>query len=55
MLGLAQSLASLGRIVGPAWGGFLFDRFGMTVPYLSAAAIMTLAFLVALVTLSDPD
>ena len=25
MLGLASSLASLGRVVGPAWGGFLFD------------------------------
>lgn len=54
VLGLAQSLASLGRIVGPAWGGFLFDRFGMTVPYLSAAAIMMVAFTVALASLSRP-
>jgi predicted MFS family arabinose efflux permease len=50
-LGVAQSLASLGRIVGPAWGGFLFDRFGITAPYVSAAAIMLVAFGVALVTL----
>jgi multidrug resistance protein len=55
ILGLAQSLASLGRIVGPAWGGFLFDRFGMTVPYLSAASIMSIAFIVSLVSLSRPD
>jgi multidrug resistance protein len=47
MLGLAQSLAALGRIVGPAWGGFLFDRAGTTVPYMSAAAIMTVALLLA--------
>jgi MFS transporter, DHA1 family, tetracycline resistance protein len=43
MLGLASSLASLGRVVGPAWGGFLFDNLGMTTPYLSAAALMFVA------------
>ena len=47
ILGLASSLASLGRVIGPAWGGFLFDRFGMTMPYLSAAAIMMVAFAAA--------
>jgi DHA1 family tetracycline resistance protein-like MFS transporter len=52
VLGLAQSLASLGRIVGPAWGGFLFDRYGMSVPYLSGATIMGIAVLVALASLS---
>ena len=52
VLGLAQSLGSLGRIVGPMWGGFLFDRFGPTMPYMSAAAIMSVAFLVALASLS---
>jgi DHA1 family tetracycline resistance protein-like MFS transporter len=52
VLGLAQSLASLGRIVGPAWGGFLFDQFGPSMPYWSAAAIMSAAFIVALASLS---
>jgi DHA1 family tetracycline resistance protein-like MFS transporter len=52
VLGLAQSLASLGRIIGPAWGGLLFDRFGPSMPYLSAATIMAVAFGVALVSLS---
>lgn len=52
ILGLAQSLASLGRIVGPAWGGFLFDRLGPRMPYLSAATIMTIAFVVAFASLS---
>ncbi len=55
ILGLASSLASLGRVVGPAWGGFLFDHFGMTVPYLSAAAMMLVAFGVSFVGLrGDP-
>jgi multidrug resistance protein len=51
MLGLASSLASLGRVVGPAWGGYLFDHLGMTTPYLSAAAIMFVAVGVALASL----
>jgi predicted MFS family arabinose efflux permease len=54
MLGLASSLASLGRVVGPAWGGFLFDTAGMTTPYLSAAAIMFLAVGVAVASLRSP-
>lgn len=48
ILGLASSLSSLGRIVGPAWGGYLFDRFGSAAPYQSSAAIMLVAFAVSL-------
>jgi DHA1 family tetracycline resistance protein-like MFS transporter len=48
ILGLASSLASLGRVVGPAWGGYLYDAYGMTTPYVSAAALMMVAFVVAL-------
>jgi DHA1 family tetracycline resistance protein-like MFS transporter len=48
MLGLAQSLAALGRIAGPAWGGFLFDRLGSTIPCVSAATIMFCALLLAI-------
>jgi MFS transporter, DHA1 family, tetracycline resistance protein len=53
ILGLASSLSSLGRVIGPAWGGFLFDRFGMTMPYLSAAAIMLVAFAASSIGLRD--
>ena len=51
ILGLAQSLASLGRVVGPAWGGYLYDAYGMTTPYLSAAAIMLMTGAVSFVGL----
>jgi multidrug resistance protein len=51
MLGLASSLASLGRVFGPTLGGLLFDTMGMTTTYLSAAAIMFLAFGVAVASL----
>ena len=26
----------LGRVVGPAWGGYLYDIYGMRTPYFSA-------------------
>jgi DHA1 family tetracycline resistance protein-like MFS transporter len=55
MLGLAQSLAALGRIVGPAWGGYLFDRIGITTPYFSAAAVMSLALLLAIAGVRRAD
>ena len=51
ILGLASSLASLGRVVGPAWGGYLYDAYGMTTPYMSAAALMLIAFAVSFVGL----
>lgn len=47
ILGLASSLASLGRVVGPAWGGYLYDAYGMTTPYLGAAGLMLVAFAVS--------
>jgi MFS transporter, DHA1 family, tetracycline resistance protein len=42
-LGVSQSLGSLARIVGPLWGGFVFDRFGHTVPFYSSAGLMLVA------------
>jgi MFS transporter, DHA1 family, tetracycline resistance protein len=53
ILGLASSLASLGRVVGPAWGGYLYDAYGMTTPYLSAATLMLIAFSVSFVGLRN--
>ncbi len=55
ILGLASSLASLGRVVGPAWGGFLYDAYGMRTPYLSAAGLMLVAFAVSFVGLRTAD
>ena len=43
LLGVSQSLASLARVIGPAWGGFLFDRAGLTAPFVSASLVMLLA------------
>jgi multidrug resistance protein len=53
ILGLASSLASLGRVAGPAWGGYLYDQFGMTTPYLTASALLFIALVVAAAGLKD--
>lgn len=48
VLGVGQSMSTLGRILGPAVGGFLFDRFGTGSPYWFAAGTMVVAFVLAL-------
>jgi multidrug resistance protein len=48
ILGLTQSLNSLARIVGPLWGGFAFDHLGIGMPYITSAAVMGVAALLAL-------
>ena len=42
VMGLTQSLNSLARIVGPLYGGFVFDHFGVGAPFVSSAAFMAL-------------
>jgi DHA1 family multidrug resistance protein-like MFS transporter len=49
-MGLSSSSMSLGRIVGPLWGGIIFD-INYMLPYLSGAVVMLLTFLVSLIWL----
>jgi len=49
IMGVAQSLASLGRILGPLWGGYTFGKFGEEWPFLTGAMIMSLAFILSIV------
>jgi MFS family permease len=51
-LGLAASMSSLGRIFGPAWGGFAYDHWQYSAPYLSAGAVLACTFVFSLVALS---
>jgi predicted MFS family arabinose efflux permease len=51
VLGVSQSLASLARVIGPAWGGFLFDRFGIRAPFVWAAAAMGFACVISVMGL----
>jgi multidrug resistance protein len=40
VLGISQSLGSLARILGPLWGGLMFDYGGPAAPYLTTAVVM---------------
>lgn len=40
ILGMSQSLSSLARILGPVWGGFSMQRWGVQFPYVSCAVIL---------------
>jgi len=51
ILGVSQSFSSLARILGPTWGGFSFDRFGISSPYFSGGVVMFLAFLLSMLYL----
>ncbi len=48
VLGAYQAFGSLGRIVGPALGGWLFTRLGPGAPYGTAAGMVGLGGLLAL-------
>jgi MFS transporter, DHA1 family, tetracycline resistance protein len=52
IMGLAQSLSSLGRILGPVWGGYAFGAFGHQWPFITAAILMGTAFLMSLKNLT---
>ncbi len=47
-LGLSQSLGSLARIIGPMWGGFVFDTVGIRFPFFTAGGLMLVAWFISL-------
>jgi multidrug resistance protein len=51
VLGLYQSMSSLARITGPFWGVYAFESIGMPAPYLTAAAVVAVSWLLALLML----
>jgi predicted MFS family arabinose efflux permease len=55
VLGVAQSLSALGRLLGPVATGALYDRAGPMTAFVGAAAVMAIGGLVAFgVPRSDP-
>lgn len=46
-MGLGNSFSSLGRVVGPVWAGFAFDKH-VELPYLSGSLFMFAGFLISL-------
>ncbi|MEC9281235.1 MAG: MFS transporter [Bdellovibrionota bacterium] len=45
LMGVNQSMSALGRIIGPAAGGFVYQSVGKTSPYIVAASLFFLALI----------
>jgi multidrug resistance protein len=43
LMGVNQSMSALGRIIGPALGGYFYQSLGMDSPYYFAASLMFLS------------
>jgi DHA1 family tetracycline resistance protein-like MFS transporter len=48
VMGIGQSMSTLGRVLGPVAGGYLFDAGGASSPYWLAAGFMLVACLLSL-------
>lgn len=54
-LGTNQSAASLARVFGPAFGGWLYGAFGSRSPYVAGAIGMVIATVIALFLVASGD
>jgi len=50
VMGLNSAFTSLGRVVGPLWGGYIYD-INIDYPFFSGAATLLLGLLVSLIGL----
>jgi MFS transporter, DHA1 family, tetracycline resistance protein len=48
ILGGKEIIGGSGRVIGPLWAGFVFQKVGITSPFLIAAGLVGCAFLLAL-------
>jgi DHA1 family multidrug resistance protein-like MFS transporter len=53
-MGLSNSFVSLGRIVGPILGGVVLD-INLSLPYISGAAVMLVAFFASLIWINQVE
>lgn len=53
VMGLSRSAATLGRVLGPAWGGAMFGAVGKDAPYAFGAVLMLALVLFARRVLAD--
>ena len=53
LMGLNSAFTSLGRVIGPLWGGYIYD-VNIIYPFLSGAATLSLGLLVSLFALRKP-
>jgi MFS family permease len=48
VLGMGQAMSAMGRILGPFFGGLLYEHVGHKAPYAMSGGAMVLCFLLAL-------
>lgn len=48
VMGINQSMASLGRVLGPVWGGFSYDYIGYQYPFFTGAFFMLIALFISI-------
>lgn len=53
VMGLNTAFTSLGRVVGPLWGGYIYD-IDIEYPFFSGTATLLLGLLVSLVSFRKP-
>lgn len=53
LMGVNQSMSALGRIIGPALGGFVYQSISMESPYFFAAGLMLLSLFLVLKNYKD--
>ena len=53
-MGLNSASTSLGRIIGPLWGGYIYD-VDIAYPFFSGAATLLLGLGVGMLTLRGRD
>ncbi|MFV2072367.1 MAG: MFS transporter [Thermoanaerobaculales bacterium] len=53
VMGVYQSMSSLGRIVGPFWAEIAYGRIGFAWPFRTGSVFMLAACLVAVVTMAQ--
>lgn len=52
MMGASQGMSGLGRVVGPVWGGTLFE-ISVKLPFVATTAVMMLTFIPAYFLMKD--
>lgn len=52
IMGVTQSMASLGRIIGPAVGGFLFGALHIETPFIASGFLALFAFAIVVIIFS---
>lgn len=52
IMGVTQSMSSLGRIIGPAFGGFLFGALHIEAPFLASGLLALSAFIIVVIIFS---